>query len=81
MINKKTRTVEEEYIESITCDICNSKFTSEDSLYYEMFHIQKTCGYFSRFTDQSIIYLNICDSCFYNMFKDKVNIFDEEHDE
>ena len=67
MQNTKTKLVEREYIESVTCDVCQRTFDDVMDL-QEMIFISFTGGYTSVFGDETTVEIDICQEC----FKDKL---------
>ena len=63
MQNIKIETVEREYIESVTCDVCQRTFDDVVEL-QEMIFIEFIGGYTSVFGDGTKVSLDICQDCF-----------------
>ena len=64
----KSHLVEE--VIAIECDICKVKYTLSDILKVQEFiHIDHTGGYGSIIGDGSNVKVDVCDTCFKNMFE------------
>lgn len=65
MLIKKKKTIEQEEVTAIECDICGrideNKYEDE---FGEYIHIDHACGYDTIFNDGDEIILDICQHCF-----------------
>jgi len=83
MITKKIQTeikeVQHTSVESITCDVCKKVYNYENDSFeiQEFYHIRNTGGYGAVFGDGDTVELDICQHCFFDLFKDYVRIIPE----
>ena len=69
MKTMKKKKVTVELIEKITCDRCGREFTLDEFKCDEGFSFQDTGGFSSRFGDGTLISIDLCADCFYDMMK------------
>lgn len=67
-------------VSSITCDICQRRFSFEDDVFevQEFTHIRKTGGYGSVFGDGDSIELDMCQHCLKEKLGGYIRIIEED---
>lgn len=75
---KVKRYVEEMELISITCDVCNKEyFTEDDALEMQEFYsLRKKGSYMSVFGDGVIIEIDMCQHCFKKLLGKSVKLID-----
>ena len=75
MITYKKKKVTKEIPTHITCDICDTEYSWEDSMERQEFiHIKHGCGYSSVFKDMSSYSIDICQHCMKKIFGNEINL-------
>lgn len=71
MINITKKMEEVEYIDSVTCDVCKTKFTDDFDI-QEMQHLDFIGGYKSIFGDGVHFRMSICQDCLKKLVGDYI---------
>ena len=73
MIEREEHTSKYYTTKAITCDLCKVRYTDPMDL-QEFVTVSKVTGYTSKFGDQKILDLDICDACLYSGFNQVIQV-------